>query len=56
MSKVYVYFDKDDHPVAEGKSMADLAKKIGVRRSAICEGLKTGCRKYAVYDEEDEDE
>ena len=54
MSKIIIYFDKDDHPVAEGKNYHDLARKLGITPAAVCFGVKRGSDRYMVI-EKDED-
>ena len=52
--KLYTYYDKDDHPIAEAPTMSGLARKIGVSPSAVCKGLRKGSQRYSV-EEVDED-
>ena len=33
--KLIVYYDKDDHPIAEGTSAHDLARKLGITPQAV---------------------
>lgn len=46
--KIYIYYDEDDHPVAEAPTMSGLARKIGVSPSAVCKGLRKGSERYSV--------
>lgn len=46
--KIYIYYDKDDHPVAEAPTESQLARKIGVSPSAVCKGLRKGNKRYSV--------
>lgn len=55
MSRIFIYFDKDDHPIAEGSSAHDLARKIGVTPGAVSHGIHRGSRRYMVMEEEDND-
>ena len=55
MSRIFIYFDKDDHPVAEGSSAHDLARKIGVTAGAVSHGIHRGSRRYMVIEEEEND-
>ena len=48
--RVFVYYDKDDHPVAEGTSASDLARKIGVTPGAVLHGLRRGSKRYEQID------
>lgn len=45
--KLYTYYDKDDHPIAEAPTVSGLARKIGVSPSAVCKGLRKGSRTTA---------
>lgn len=46
--KIYIYYDKDDHPIAEASTVSGLARKIGVSPSAVCKGLRKGSQRYFV--------
>lgn len=46
--KLYTYYDKDDHPVAEAPTVSGLARKIGVSPSAVYKGLRKGSKRYSV--------
>jgi len=53
--KIYIYYDEDDHPVAEAPTVSGLARKIGVSPSAVCKGLRKGSKRYSVEEVEDEE-
>ena len=46
--KLYTYYDKDDHPVAEAPTVSGLARKLGVSPSAVCKGLRKKSKRYSV--------
>lgn len=48
-----VYFDKDDHPIAEGKNCHDLARKLGITFQAVSHGLKRNSERYMIIEEEE---
>ena len=50
MSRIIVYFDKDDHPIAEAESCHALAKKIGITPQAVSHGIHRGSERYMVMD------
>lgn len=50
-----VYFDKDDHPIAEGKNCHDLARKLGITFQAVSHGLKRNSERYMIIEEEEQD-
>lgn len=52
MAKIYVCYDKDDHPIAEGSSMTDLDYKLGLSPGSVSKGLRRGSKRYAVLDDE----
>lgn len=52
--KLYTYYDKDDHPVAEASTESGLARKIGVSPSAVCKGLRKGSKRYSVEEVEED--
>ena len=52
--KLYTYYDKDDHPIAEGRTLQELADKIGVSPSAVCKGLRKGSKRYSVEEVDDD--
>lgn len=52
--KVYIYFDKDDHPIAEGRSAHDLARKLGITPQAVSHGIHRGSDRYMVMEDDDE--
>ena len=35
-----ICYDKDEHPIAEGVSASDLARKLGVTPGAVLHGLR----------------
>ena len=53
--KLYTYYDKDDHPIAEGRTLQELADKIGVSAKAISHGIHRGSARYSVEEVEDEE-
>lgn len=53
---VIIYYDKDDHPIAEGTSAHDLARKLGVTPQAVSHGLHRGSRRYARVEVDEEEE
>lgn len=53
--KIYIYYDEDDHPVAEASTVSRLARKIGVSPSAVCKGLRKGSKRYSVEEVDDDD-
>lgn len=46
--KLYTYYDKDDHPIAEADSIRKLANKIGVTFQTVSHGLHRGSVRYSV--------
>lgn len=54
--KLIVYYDKDDHPIAEGTSAHDLAKKLGITPQAVSHGLHRGSKRYGVIEDEAEED
>ena len=53
--KIYIYYDEDDHPIAEASTMSGLARKIGVSPSAVCKGLRKKSKRYSVEEVKDEE-
>ena len=51
MAKIYVCYDKDDHPIAEGSSMTDLDYKLGLSPGSVSKSLRRGSKRYAVLDD-----
>lgn len=52
MAKIYVCYDKDDHPIAEGSSMTELDYKLGLSPGSVSKSLRRGSKRYAVLDDE----
>lgn len=53
MSRIFIYYDKDDHPIAEAGSAHELARKIGVTPGAVSHGIHRGSRRYMVMEDEE---
>lgn len=53
MSKVFIYFDKNDHPIAEGKSAHDLARKLHITPQAVSHGIHRGSERYMIMEDDD---
>lgn len=52
--KIYIYWDEDDHPVAEAPTESQLARKLGVSPAAVCKGLRKGSQRYSVEEVDDD--
>lgn len=52
--RLIIYYDKDDHPIAEGTSAHDLARKLGITPQAVSHGLHRGSKRYGVIEDEEE--
>lgn len=53
MSRIIIYFDEDDHPIAEGNSCHDLARKLGITPQAVSHGLHRGSKRYMEVDDDE---
>ena len=53
--RLYIYWDQDDHPVAEAESIHKLAVKIGVTPQAVSHGIHRGSKRYSVEEVDDDD-
>lgn len=51
-----ICYDKDEHPIAEGVSASDLARKLGVTPGAVLHGLRRGSKKYGEIEVNDFEE
>lgn len=56
MGRWYLYCDDQEHPIAEARTKAELAKKIGINKNTVYQGFKKGWKPYVILDEEDENE
>ena len=52
--KIYIYYDEDDHPVAEAPTVSGLARKLGISPSAVCKGLRKKSKRYSVEEVDDD--
>lgn len=43
---IYVYYDEEEHPIAEAQTITELSKKIHITPGTISVGLKNGSKKY----------
>ena len=51
-----ICYDKDEHPIAEGVSASELARKLGVTPGAVLHGLRRGSKKYGEIEVDDLEE
>ena len=51
-----ICYDKDEHPIAEGVSASDLARKLGVTPGAVLHGLRRGSKRYGEIEVDDLEE
>ena len=54
--RLIIYYDKDEHPIAEGVSASDLARKLGVTPGAVLHGLRRGSKRYEEIEVDDLEE
>lgn len=54
--KLYLYCDKDEHPLAEATTKLELARKMGLHRDSVYRGFKRHYKPYVEIELDDEDE
>ena len=54
--RLFIYYDKNEHPIAEGVSASELARKIGVTPGAVLHGLRRGSKRYGEIEVDDLEE
>ena len=54
--RLIICYDEDEHPITEGVSASDLARKLGVTPGAVLHGLRRGSKKYEEIEVDDLEE
>ena len=54
--RLIICYDKDEHPIAEGVSASELARKLGVTPGAVLHGLRRGNKRYEAIEVDDLEE